>query len=121
MYYLLTFDLNVNDETYPITPTEQVSFDIYHQDDAFEAFAQQCRAGAYWRLDNSLPIPDGAVIGYSITVPDIYNEQHHIILLIHAFSEEKADDAAIMWILEYLNDVHKAQWLEERAKQQKAD
>ena len=98
----------------PITAYEQIAFDIYHADDAYHHFAKMCYPTTNWEISGPEPNKQNYVIGYSISVPDIYNEMHDVNLLVHAVDEEGCDDACAVFILDYINDYEKEQWLLER-------
>ena len=110
MYYLVKHHINMNSPS-PIEAYEQIAFDIYHADDAYNLFAKTCYPTTNWEITGPEPNRKSYVIGYSIAVPDIYNEMHDVNLLIHAVDEEGCDDAAADFILDYINDYEKSEWL----------
>ena len=114
MYYLLKIPLNMNDEKTVITPSEEMAFDIWHADEAYEHFAKSCYPTTNWEIIGPKPNKQNYVIAYSVSIPDIYNELHNITLLIHATDDDSCDDAAADWILDYQNDILKAEWLKSR-------
>lgn len=113
MYYLLKIPLNMNDEHTVVTASEQMAFDIWHADEAYEHFAKSCYPTTNWEILGPEPQKQNYVIAYSVSIPDIYNELHNITLLIHAVDEEGCDDAAADWVLDYQNDILKAEWLKD--------
>lgn len=111
MYYLLKIPLNMNDEKTVVTPSEEMAFDIWHADEAYEHFAKSCYPTTNWEILGPEPQKQNYVIAYSVSIPDIYNELHNITLLIRATDDDSCDDAAAVWILDYLNDWKKELWL----------
>ena len=103
MYYLLKIPLNINDPS-PITASEQIAFDIYHADDAYNLFAKSCYPTTNWEITGPEPQKKNYVLGYAVSIPDILNELHNITLLIHAVDEEGCDDAAADFVLDYINE-----------------
>lgn len=108
-YYILTFHLNLNDETEAITPSVVETYDISDVDTAYAAFAKACYPGVFWELTPS----DGeSVIGHAHCIADIYNEQHQITLLIKAKDDDACDDLAACYILNYIDERHKSETTE---------
>ena len=113
MYYFVRHRINMNQPS-PITAYELVAFDLYHADDAYNMFAKSCYPTTNWEISGPEPNKQNYVIGYSISIPDIYNEMHDIDLLVHAVDEEGCNDACADFILDYINDYEKSEWLKQR-------
>lgn len=121
MYYLLKIPLNIDDEELVITPTEQIIFDLWHADEAYEHFARACYPTLNWEILGPEPLRQNYVIAYADDTKDLYNKRHDITLLIRAVDDDGCDDAAASWVLDYQNDILKAEWLADYVQSNSAE
>ena len=110
MFYIAKLFINTNDILCPIQNSGIMDYSYENYSDAFEHF-QTFSFRSHHILFESPELPHNVVTDYSV---DIFNEYYHIHLIINADSYLDCDDVLAAWTLDYLNDILKERWLEDR-------
>ena len=110
MFYIAELFINTNDTLCPIQNSGIMDYSYENYSDAFEHF-QTFTGRGHHILFESPELPSNVVTDYSV---DIFNEYYHIHLIINADSYFDCDDVLASWALDYLNDILKERWLEDR-------
>ena len=110
MFYIAELFINANDTLCPIQNAGILDNGYEYYSDAFEHFETFTDSGHHIFFE-SPDLPSNVVTDYSV---DIFNEYYHIYLIINADSYLDCDDVLASWALDYLNDILKERWLEDR-------
>lgn len=110
MFYIAELFINTNDTLCPIQNAGILDYGYEYYSDAFEHFETFTDSGHHIFFETP-ELPHNVVTDYSV---DIFNEYYHIHLIINADSYLDCDDVLAAWVLDYLNDILKERWLEDR-------
>ena len=110
-YYIVKYMLNLNE--IPTVVESYLHMEYSDLGDAYKAFERECFPGTCWELIDSSLLSDDRIIGIAMCIPDILNELHQITILIRASDRDKCDELADSYVLDYLEDRNKENWLDE--------
>ena len=111
MFYIAELFINTNDTLCPIQNAGILDYSYENYFDAFEDFQGHPVYRQYIIFETPELLPSNVVTDYSV---DIFNEYYHIHLIINADSYLDCDDVLASWALDYLNNILKERWLEDR-------
>lgn len=111
MFYIAELFINTNDILCPIQNANMNEHGYENYSEAFEDFESIACGHGHHPIFESSELPHNVVTDYSV---DIFNEYYRIHLIINANSYLDSDDVLAAWALDYLNDILKERWLEDR-------
>ena len=111
MFYIAELFINTNDTLCPIQNADMNEYGYENYSEAFEDFQAICSGSGHHPIFETPELPHNVVTDYSV---DIFNEYYRIHLIINADSYLDCDDVLAAWALDYLNDILKERWLEDR-------